>query len=239
MCDTGSDTDTLENCGGIILPMGQMSLYVTFSPTADDTVRTALPKKIRLALRSHKALFFPGGLVLSVTSSISAPAVFIFERTIFTLLCLEQLDQVPTPIERPRPASEEATGHAPQGCAPWLLHLLTKVAENAEEGARPFPWITPALIAEGASLSWASSGNPRTIRGSKIISFCPGAIIAGIPHPYVVGPGTGNSPTCCSILVSIANPTVYHKVLHSGSDSNREFSLHVFPKYVLQQLTTT
>ncbi len=65
------------------------------------------------------------------------------------------------------------------------------------------------------------------------ISFCPGAIIAGIPHPYVVGPGTGNFPTCRSILVSIANSAVYHKVLHSGSDSNTEFGLHVFPKSVL------
>ncbi len=32
---------------------------------------------------------------------------------------------------------------------------------------------------------------------------------------------------------------MYHKVLHSGSDSNREFGLHVFPKSVLQQLATT
>ena len=32
ICETGSDRDTLENCGGIILPMGQMSLYVTFFP---------------------------------------------------------------------------------------------------------------------------------------------------------------------------------------------------------------
>ena len=78
ICETGSDRDILENCGGIILPMGQMSLYVTFSTTADIPIRTALPKEIRLAMLSHKALFFPGGLVLSVTSSISAPALFIF-----------------------------------------------------------------------------------------------------------------------------------------------------------------
>jgi hypothetical protein len=139
ICETGSDRDTLEICGGIILPMGQMSLYVTFSPTADDTVRTSLPKEIRLALRSHKALFFPGGLVLSVTSSISASAVFIFQITLLTLLCMEQLDQVPTPTERPRPALEEATGRAPQGYAPWLLRILTKVAEDAAKGARPLP----------------------------------------------------------------------------------------------------
>ena len=59
ICETGSDKDTLENCGGIVLPMEQMTLYVTFSPTADDTIRTSLPKEIRLALRSHKSLFFP------------------------------------------------------------------------------------------------------------------------------------------------------------------------------------
>jgi len=153
--------------------------------------------------------------------------------TLFTLLCLEQLDQEPTPTERPRPTSEEATGRAPKGYAPGLLRLLTKVAEDAAEGARPFYWITLALIAEGASLSWASSGNPRTIRSNENISFCPDAIILGIPNPYVVGLGTGNFPTCRSILVSTANPTVYYKVLHSGSDSNREFGMHVFPKSVL------
>ena len=114
-----------------------MTLYVTFAPTADDTVRTSLPKEIRLALRSHKALFFPGGLVLIVSSSISAPAAFIFQMTLFTLLCIEQLDQVPTPTERPRPTTEEELERAPQGYAPWLLCLLTKVDEDAEEGTRP------------------------------------------------------------------------------------------------------
>ena len=216
-----------------------MSLYVTFSPTADDTVRTSLSKEIRLALRSLKALFYPGGLVLSAASLISAPALFIFHMTLFTLMCLEQLDQVPTPTERPRPASEDATGRAPQGYAPWLPRLLTKVTEDVAKGERPLTWLTPVLIEEGANLTWTSSGNNRTIRGNKNISCCPGAIIAGIPHPYVVGPGSGNSPTCRSILVSIANPAAYHKVLHSGSDSNREFGLHVFPKSVLQQLATT
>jgi hypothetical protein len=195
-----------------------MSLYVTFSPTADDTVRTSLPKEIRLALRSHKALFYPGGLVLSVASSILAPALFIFHMTLFTLMCLEQLDQVPTPTERPKPTSEEAIGRAPQGYAPWLPRLLTKVTEVVAKDERPLPWLTPELIEEGASLTWTSSRNSKTIRGNKTISCCPGAIIAGTPHPYVVGPGSGNSPTCRSILVSIANPAAYHKILHSGSD---------------------
>ena len=159
--------------------------------------------------------------------------------TLFTLMCLEQLNQVPTATERPRPASEEAIGRAPQSYAPWLMLHLTKVTEDAAKGERPLPWLTPELIVEGASLTWTSSGNSGTVRRNKTISCCPSAIIAGIPHPYVVGPGSGNSPTCRSILVSIANPAVYHKVLHSGSDSNKEFGLHVFPKYVLQQVATS
>ncbi len=153
--------------------------------------------------------------------------------TLLTLLCLEQLDQVPALTERLRHASEEATGSAPQGYTPWLHRLLTRVAEDPAEGARPLPWLTPALIADRASLSWSSSWSQRTIRGNTDISFCPGAIINGIPHLYVVAPGAGNSPTCRAILVSIASPTMYHKVLLSGSDSNREFGLHVFPKSVL------
>jgi hypothetical protein len=56
--DTISDKDTLLNCGGIILPMGRISLLFTFFPTADDTIRTSLPKEIRLALRRHKALLY-------------------------------------------------------------------------------------------------------------------------------------------------------------------------------------
>ncbi len=47
-----------------------MTLYLTFDPTADGTIRTSLPKEIRLALWSYKALFYQGGLLLSVTSSI-------------------------------------------------------------------------------------------------------------------------------------------------------------------------
>jgi hypothetical protein len=65
MCDTIRDKDTLLNCDGIIPPMGQMSLFLTFAPTADDTIRTSLPKEIRLMLRSRDALFYQRGLVLS------------------------------------------------------------------------------------------------------------------------------------------------------------------------------
>ena len=78
MCDTVSEKDTLLNCGGIILPMGQMSLFLTFAPAADDTISTSLSKEIRLDLRSRKALFYTYGLVLRVTSSIPASPAFIF-----------------------------------------------------------------------------------------------------------------------------------------------------------------
>jgi hypothetical protein len=37
---------------------------VTFAPTVDDIARTALPKKLRLALIHHKKYFFKGGLTL-------------------------------------------------------------------------------------------------------------------------------------------------------------------------------
>ena len=58
LCDTVSDKDTLLNCGGIILSMGQITLFPTFAPTADDTTRTSLTKEIQLAMRSRKALFY-------------------------------------------------------------------------------------------------------------------------------------------------------------------------------------
>ena len=71
--DTISDTDTMLNSGGLILPIGEMTLFITLSPTADDTIRTSLPKEIRLALCSHKVLFYQGGLPLAVISSIATP----------------------------------------------------------------------------------------------------------------------------------------------------------------------
>ena len=57
LCKTVSDKDALLNYGGLILPFGEMTLFLIFSPTTDDTSRTSLPKEIRPALRSHKALF--------------------------------------------------------------------------------------------------------------------------------------------------------------------------------------
>ena len=71
MCDTASDHDIFLNCGGIII-------YVTFNPNMDDTLRTSLPREVRIALRSHKTLFYSGGLVLNVVSSIPFTPAALF-----------------------------------------------------------------------------------------------------------------------------------------------------------------
>ncbi len=78
LCDTTSDQDTLPNCGGLVIPMGGLSLYVSFSTTMDDIIRTSLSRELRVAIRSHKEHFYSGGLVLNVASSIplSPPALF-------------------------------------------------------------------------------------------------------------------------------------------------------------------
>jgi hypothetical protein len=153
LCDSVSDQDLLANCGGIVLPMTRMTLYITFAPTADDTIRTSLPKEIRLALKSHKNLFYNGGLVLSVASSISAPPAYIFQIALLVLLSLAQTEEVPTPTERPRSVSDFAAGVAPMGHAPWLKRVLDSFTEDATEGARPRPWITPSLVEDGHTLT--------------------------------------------------------------------------------------
>jgi hypothetical protein len=58
LCDTTSDQGTLLNCWDIIMPWGPMTLYVTFDPTADDTLRISIPKVVRNALHNHKAHFY-------------------------------------------------------------------------------------------------------------------------------------------------------------------------------------
>ena len=141
--------------------MARMTLYLTFAPSADDTIRTSLPKEIRLALKSHKKLFYQGGLLLTVASSISAPPAYIFQMALLTLLSLTQTDEVPTPTERPRSVSDFAANVAPMGHAPWLKRVLASFKEDSTEGARPPPWITPSLVEGDTTLTWTSSGNTR------------------------------------------------------------------------------
>jgi hypothetical protein len=102
LCDTVNDKTTLLEIGGVILPLKQHTIFVTFAPTADDMSRRTLPKELILALINHKKYFFKGGLTLQVTSSIPVPPDYVFQAALLTLLSLEQTDKVPTPTERPR-----------------------------------------------------------------------------------------------------------------------------------------
>ena len=221
LCETVGDKDTLLNSRSLILPFEGMILFLTFSPTTDDTIRTSLPKEIRLALRSHKALFYQGGLLLTVTSSIAASPAFIFQIALLTLLCLEHSDHVPTPIERPRQISDVIADITPQGHAPRLRRLLSTVNEDPIEGTRPLPRLTPTLVPEGHALAWTYAGNVRTLRPNKNLSFCPGAILDGEHQPFLVGSRAMHTHLCQNLLLSLANPRVYHSALHSGSDSKK------------------
>ncbi len=67
LCDTKSDQYTLLNSWGLVLLIGHMSLYVSFAPSMNDTLRTPLSREVRIALRSHMALFYQGGLTLGAS----------------------------------------------------------------------------------------------------------------------------------------------------------------------------
>jgi hypothetical protein len=177
-----------------------MTLFLTFSPTADDTIRTSLPKEIRLAIRSHKALFYTGGLLLTVTSYVADPPVFIFQMALLTLLCLEHADQVPTPTERPRQISDVIADVTPQGHAPWLRRLLSSTKEDPIEGARPLSWLTPSLIPEGSTLTWLSAGNIRTLRPNKTSLSTRGPSLKECPNPllWIQGPNRHTFATTSS-----------------------------------------
>jgi hypothetical protein len=168
---------------------------VSFSTTVDDTVRTSLPRETRLALRSHKALFYLGGLVLSDTSSIPLPPPALFQLALLTLLILHQGDAVTTPTKRPRPGSDVIAGVSAQGRAPWLSWLLSHTPIDQADGHRPLPWLTPSLTREAGTLTWTSSGNERSVHHNTSLSFCHRAILNGKPQPYVVGAGEVTIPS--------------------------------------------
>jgi len=116
-----------------------------------------------------------------------------------------------------------------------LRRLLLQSSKDAADGTRPLPWLTRTLAYDN-TVYWFSSGNQRSMRHTKILSFCPGANFNGKPQPFVVRVGEVTSPLCISILLSIANPRVFHNAIHTGSDSTKEFGLRTFPKPVLQQM---
>ena len=105
--------------------------------------------------------------------------------------------------------------------------------EDPAEGTRPVPWLTPTLVPEGHTLTWTFAGNVGTLRPNKNLSFCPGAIVDCEPQSFVVGFRAEHTHLCHNLLLSIANPRVYHSALHSGSTSHKEFGLNTFPKSVM------
>ena len=59
----------------------------------------------------------------------------------------------------------------PQGHAPWLRRLLLQSPVDVTDGARPLPWLTPTLTHANSTVDWLSSGNKRSIRHNKTLSF--------------------------------------------------------------------
>jgi hypothetical protein len=121
------------------------TITLRYKVNSNDTTRTSMSKKIRIAMESHKAHFFTGDHTLGSASSIPAPPAMIFQATLLTLLCLEQVEQVPTPTELPRTLPDVLSDVPPQGHAPCLQRLLDLSPDDAENGLRPLPWLTPSI----------------------------------------------------------------------------------------------
>ena len=58
--DTTSDQDTLLNKGGLVVPLGGIFLYVSFSSTMYDTLRTSLPKRCGLHSAATRPSYIKG-----------------------------------------------------------------------------------------------------------------------------------------------------------------------------------
>ena len=74
------------------------------------------------------------------------------------------------------------------------------------------------------------------MKANRTLAFCRGSVLNGQVKPYLVGDMTPNSPLCRSILVSIANPGVFHSALHTGSSTEKKNGLHTYPRSFLRQL---
>ena len=85
--------------------------------------------------------------------------------------------------------------------------------EDLTEGARPLPWLTPTLVPEGLTLTWTSAGNAKSYVRTETSLSARELLLAEnwARHTHL----------CHNLLLSIANPRVYHSALHSGSDSHK------------------
>ena len=154
------------------------------------------------------------------------------------LLCAGQVEQASTPTEGPHTAPDVLSNVSTRCRAPWLERLLDLSPDNAENGLRPLPWLTPSISEREIPIKLNSAGNALQATFNNFLSVYPGSIMEGEIQPYLVGYGPTISRFCQMILVSIANPRVFHLALHTGLDSNnREFGLQTFSRAVLHMLT--
>ncbi len=77
-----------------------------------------------------------------------------------------------------------------------------------------------------------SSRNLKSISHNKTLPFCIGAVIYGVIPPFLVGLSPTISPLCEYILGT--NPGVNYVTLHTYSESNKEFGLHIIPKTIFK-----
>ena len=113
---------------------------------------------------------------------------------------------------------------------------MRKTPEDDQEGLRPLPWLLPFFTEVAAEIKWVSANNTLIVKANRILAFCPGSVLGSEVKPYLVGAMAPNSSLCLTILVSIANPRVFHSALHTGSDTGKEYGLHTFPRSILRQL---
>ena len=161
---------------------------------------------------------------MNITTPTPVPPSVLWNATLVVLLSLEQNKAPPVPTSK-------------KSCdAPYLVTLLAKTPQDPLKGFRQAPWITPSITTAGSIIKWSSLGTKCILKDNTTLSFCPGSIVGGRPLPYfITNPGQYKTQ---NILVSIANSTVFQRVLHSGGTNNSNFGNFQFPRQILAALAT-
>jgi hypothetical protein len=95
-CKNASDAFTLIAIKNILIPQGDTSMLLSFSPTKDPTARALMSPAIASAVLNHKEFFFQGGLPICITSTIFLPTDTFFNLVLLTLTSYQQLSQAST-----------------------------------------------------------------------------------------------------------------------------------------------
>jgi hypothetical protein len=113
---------------------------------------------------------------------------------------------------------------------------LRKTPKDTLEGFRPPPWLLPSFTEGNATTTLESANNDLTVKTIRTLAFFLGSVLDGEVKPYLVSAMAPNSSLYRFILVSIANPRVFHSALYTGSDTGKDYGLHTFPPSILRQL---